>query len=194
MRDCIAKEIQGTKRLMLPMSEDAALQARLEAAASACIASLNNSGKISVSGNCSSDADAPHIACECFSCFGFDRPGKPTNALTTYKSTLTSLGNYYSYVELFDCQVQANAQKGGSFVAYLTSGKSSNLIAAIEEAWKHAVFCIGVRGNRGGSINEQCEPNLNLPASDTPMIKEGHAVLSHILCSLVKRALFEAPT
>jgi D-sedoheptulose 7-phosphate isomerase len=41
---------------------------------------------------------------------------------------------------------------------------------------------------------ELCDYLLEVPSHHTPKIQEGHLVLGHILCGLVERALFTAPT
>jgi D-sedoheptulose 7-phosphate isomerase len=193
MRDYITGQIQETQQVMSVMSADDSLLARLAAAAEACIASLNNGGKILLAGNGGSAADAQHIAGEFVSRFAFDRPGLPAIALTTDTSILTAIGNDYGYDKLFARQMEAHAQKGDVFIAYSTSGKSSNVIAALQEARNRAVICIGMTGNRGGAMKELCDFYLDVPCSDTPKIQEGHAVLGHILCGLVEQALFQVP-
>jgi D-sedoheptulose 7-phosphate isomerase len=193
MRDYITGQIQETQRVVSAMLADDSLLARVAAAAEACISSLNNGGKILLAGNGGSAADAQHIAGEFVSRFAFDRPGLPAIALTTDTSILTAIGNDYGYDKLFARQVQAHAQKGDVFIAYSTSGKSPNVIAALQEARKRGVVCIGMTGNRGGLMQELCDHYLDVPSTDTPKIQEGHAVLGHILCGLVERALFNAP-
>ncbi|WP_434515042.1 D-sedoheptulose 7-phosphate isomerase [Dechloromonas sp. ARDL1] len=193
MRDYITGQIQETQRVMSAMLADDSLLARVAAAAEACVASMNNGGKILLAGNGGSAADAQHIAGEFVSRFAFDRPGLPAIALTTDTSILTAIGNDYGYDKLFARQVQAHAQKGDVFIAYSTSGKSPNVIAALQEAKSRGVVCIGMTGNRGGPMKELCEYYLDVPSADTPKIQEGHAVLGHILCGLVEQALFKAP-
>lgn len=193
MRDYITGQIQETQRIMSAILANDSLLARVAAAAEACIASLNSGGKILLAGNGGSAADAQHIAGEFVSRFAFDRPGLPAIALTTDTSILTAIGNDYGYDKLFARQVQAHAQKGDVFIAYSTSGKSANVIAALREAKSRGVVCIGMTGNRGGPMAELCDHYLDVPSSDTPKIQEGHAVLGHILCGLVERSLFKAP-
>lgn len=193
MKSYITSQIQETQRVMLAMLADDALLARVEAAANACITALNNRGKVLLAGNGGSAADAQHIAGEFVSRFAFDRPGLPAIALTTDTSILTAIGNDYGYEKLFARQVQAHAQKGDIFIAYSTSGKSPNVIAALQEAKERGVVCIGMTGNRGGPMQELCDYYLDVPTADTPKIQEGHAVLGHILCGLVERAIFTAP-
>jgi len=193
MRSYIAAQIQETQHVMSGMLADDALLARVEAAAEACITTLSNGGKVLLAGNGGSAADAQHIAGEFVSRFAFDRPGLPAIALTTDTSILTAIGNDYGYENLFARQVQVHAQKGDVFIAYSTSGKSPNVIAALQEANNRGVVCIGMTGNRGGPMKELCAYYLDVPSGDTPRIQEGHAVLGHILCGLVERELFKAP-
>jgi D-sedoheptulose 7-phosphate isomerase len=144
-----------------------------------------------LAGNGGSAADAQHIAGEFVSRFAFDRPGLPAVALTTDSSILTAIGNDYGYEKLFARQVQALGQKGDVFIAYSTSGKSPNILLALEEARSRGLVCVGLTGNRGGPMGEICHHLLEVPSSDTPKIQEGHLVLGHILCGLVENAIFK---
>lgn len=193
MRDYITDQIEQTQQVMSDMLADVALLARAEAAAQACIDAMRKGRKVLLAGNGGSAADAQHIAGEFVSRFAFDRPGLPAIALTTDTSILTAIGNDYGYDKLFARQMQAHAQSGDIFIAYSTSGKSPNVIAALNEAKTRGVICIGMTGNRGGPMQELCDFYLDVPSADTPKIQEGHAVLGHILCGLVERALFKAP-
>lgn len=193
MNKYIADQIQETLRVISQISADAGLLMRVEAAANACATTLKSGGKILLAGNGGSAADAQHIAAEFVSRFAFDRPGLPAIALTTDTSILTAIGNDYGYDKLFARQVQAHAHEGDVFVAYSTSGKSPNVVFALQEAKKRGVVCIGMVGNRSGPMKELCDHYLDIPSADTPKIQEGHAVLGHILCGFVERSLFRAP-
>lgn len=194
MKSYITAQIQETQRVMAAMLTDEALLTRVASAAEACITALTNGGKVLLAGNGGSAADAQHIAGEFVSRFAFDRPGLPAISLTTDTSILTAIGNDYGYERLFARQVQAHAQKGDIFIAYSTSGKSPNIISALQEAKNRRLVCIGMTGNRGGAMRELCDHYLEVPSADTPKIQEGHAVLGHILCGLVERALFKECT
>lgn len=194
MRSYITAQIQDTQQVMTAMLADDALLTRVEAAAEACIHAMKSGNKVLLAGNGGSAADAQHIAGEFVSRFAFDRPGLPAISLTTDTSILTAIGNDYGYDKLFARQVQAYAQKGDVFIAYSTSGKSPNVIAALQEAKNRGVVCIGMTGNRGGPMGGLCDHYLDVPSADTPKIQEGHALLGHILCGLVECALFKVPT
>jgi D-sedoheptulose 7-phosphate isomerase len=193
MKNYITRQIEEARRIISAMLADDALLVRVESAAEACIHAMKHGNKILLAGNGGSAADAQHIAGEFVSRFAFDRPGLPAIALTTDTSILTAIGNDYGYDSLFSRQVQAHAKQGDVFIAYSTSGKSPNVITALREARSLGVVCIGMTGSRGGEMKDLCDHCLEVPSSDTPKIQEGHAVLGHILCGLVERALFKAP-
>ena len=191
--DYISAQIAEAKRVMSDMLADEGLLSTLQAAAGACIESLQRGGKILLAGNGGSAADAQHIAGELVSRFAFDRPGLPAIALTTDSSILTAIGNDYGYEKLFSRQVQAHGNKGDVLIGYSTSGKSPNVLRAFEEARARGLVCIGLTGNRSGPMRELCDYLLEVPSGDTPKIQEGHLVLGHILCGLIENAIFKAP-
>lgn len=192
MKGYVLAQISEAQRIMTAMLADEVLVSGVEAAAQACIDSINGGGKILLAGNGGSAADAQHIAGEFVSRFAFDRPGLPAIALTTDTSILTAIGNDYGYEKLFARQVQAHGQKGDVFIGYSTSGKSPNVLLAFEEARSRGLICVGFTGNRGGAMRDLCDHLLEVPTADTPKIQEGHLVLGHILCGLVENAIFKA--
>lgn len=193
MKHYITFQIQEAQRVMAAMVADDDLLNQLEGAAAACIACMKTGNKILLAGNGGSAADAQHIAGEFVSRFMFDRPGLSAIALTTDTSILTAIGNDYGYEKLFARQVQAHGQKGDVFIGYSTSGKSPNILLALEEARSRGLVCIGLTGNRGGPMIGLCDHILEVPSAETPKIQEGHLVLGHILCGIVESAIFTAP-
>ncbi len=192
MKDYIIKQIKENQKVTSDILGNNKLLTSVEAAANACITTLQNKGKILLAGNGGSAADAQHIAGEFVSRFVFDRPGLPAIALTTDTSCLTAISNDYGYQKVFARQIQALAQKGDIFIAYSTSGKSTNIITALKEAKQLEMICIGMTGNRGGPMKDFCDFYLDVPSADTPKIQEGHALLGHILCGLVESKIFRS--
>jgi D-sedoheptulose 7-phosphate isomerase len=190
MKDYVLAQIAEAQRVISVMLADERLQAQITASAEACIDSLQKGGKILLAGNGGSAADAQHIAGEFMSRFAFDRAALSAIALTTDTSILTAVSNDYGYDKLFARQIQGHGNKGDVFIGYSTSGTSSNILLAFEEARRRGLTCIGLTGNRGGPMLELCDHLLEVPSADTPKIQEGHLVLGHILCGLVENALF----
>ncbi len=145
--------------------------------------------KVLLFGNGGSAADAQHIAAEFVNRFVVERPPLAAIALTTDTSILTSVGNDYSYEEVFSKQIQALAQKDDVAVGISTSGNSPNVIAAMTAAADLGVVTIGWSGP-GGRLPEVSDICLKVPSITTARIQECHILAAHIICDLVDRILF----
>jgi len=191
MKTYITSQLADAVAIFSRMQNDDALLGKVEAAAKACTDAFNSGKKMLFAGNGGSAADAQHMAGEFVSRFAFDRPGLPAVALTTDTSIITAIGNDYGYEKLFSRQIQALGNPGDIFVAYSTSGKSQNIIAALEEAKNKNLVCIGFTGNQVGKMSSLCDYLFEVPSSSTPKIQEGHLALGHILCGLIEREIFK---
>lgn len=190
MKEFVTEELVRSQQVLADVLADLEIQAELCRAAQACIDALQAGHKILFAGNGGSAADSQHLAGELVSRFAYDRPGLPAFALTTDTSVLTAIGNDYGYERLFARQVQAVGQRGDVLVAFSTSGKSPNIIAALREARERGFYTIGMTGASGGAMVPLCDSLIRIPSGDTPKIQEGHITLGHILCGLIERACF----
>lgn len=145
--------------------------------------------KVLLFGNGGSAADAQHIACELAGKFYLDRAPLPAIALTTNTSSLTAIGNDYSYEEIFARQVRGLARRGDIVIGISTSGNSPNVLRGIEEAKRLDATTIAFTG-RGGKLKKLADYVLSIPSGDTPRIQEAHITAGHIICYLVEQALF----
>jgi D-sedoheptulose 7-phosphate isomerase len=186
----IKNRLQESQRVFQLMLLDEQLVMATQNAAEVCINALKSGNKILLAGNGGSAADCQHIAGELVSRFEFDRPGLPAMALTVDSSILTAIGNDYGYEKLFERQLQTLAKPGDVFFAYSTSGKSPNILRALEFANANDIQSVGFTGNRRGPMKSLCDHLLEVPSAETPRIQEGHLVLGHIICGLIENALF----
>jgi D-sedoheptulose 7-phosphate isomerase len=190
MVNFIISQIEDSYKLKKKMLEDEQLINLIKEVSLKIIFSFKSNNKILLAGNGGSAADAQHIAAEFVSKFYIDRPGLAAIALTTDTSILTAIGNDYGYQNLFSRQIQSLANKGDVFLAYSTSGDSDNIIKALEECKKRSVISIGLTGSKKGRMNELCDYCICIPSEDTPRIQEGHALVGHLICSVVEESLF----
>ncbi|NWG73785.1 MAG: SIS domain-containing protein [Rubrivivax sp.] len=189
----VAAQLRETASVLRAMSEDTALHASLVEVAAACVAALRGGGKILFAGNGGSAADAQHLAGELVSRFNYDRPGLPAFALTTDTSVLTAIGNDYGYERLFARQIEAVGRAGDVFVEISTSGRSPNILKALEAARAKGLLTVGMTGRGGGRMAEFCDHVLRSPADATPRIQEGHIAMGHTICWLIERQMFPQP-
>ncbi len=153
--------------------------------------SLQNGGRILFCGNGGSAADAQHIAAELSGRFYFDREPLDAEALHVNSSYLTAVANDYSYDEVYSRMVRAKGKKGDVLVGISTSGNSSNVIKAMEQAKKQGMLVVAMTGEKGGKMRECCDYLINVPSNDTPRIQECHIMVGHILCELTEEQLFK---
>lgn len=154
------------------------------------IDTIKNGNKLLVFGNGGSAADAQHMAAEFVNRFMIDRPPLAAIALTTDTSILTSIGNDFSYDDIFVKQIQALGKEGDLALGISTSGNSPNVLTAIEVAKKMGIRTAALTGGSGGKLIDIAELVLNVPSRVTPAIQETHLWVEHLLCQLVDEALF----
>jgi D-sedoheptulose 7-phosphate isomerase len=154
--------------------------------------SMRAKGKLLVAGNGGSAADAQHIVGEFLSRLNFDRGPLPAVALTTDTSVLTAIGNDYGFEKIFERQVRGLGQPGDVFLGISTSGRSRNVIAALEAAREIGLATIGFMGTGGAAMRGLCDLCLVAPSDETPLIQQIHIVAAHAICGLVEHDLFEA--
>lgn len=175
------------------MLEDQTLIRTLERVALLCVDSLKRGNKLLFMGNGGSAADAQHLAGEMVSRFAFDRPGLAAFALTTDTSVLTAIGNDYGYQHLFARQVEAVGRPGDVLIGISTSGKSPNILAALQKGKALGLNTVGMTGNQKAMITTIAAFAIEIPSASTPKIQEGHIICGHIICGLIEESMFSRP-
>ena len=146
--------------------------------------------KLLVFGNGGSASDAEHIAAEFVCRFAYDRPALPAIALVTNNALLTATSNDQSFEEVFARQVDAFAQDGDVAWGISTSGRSANVVRALQRAKERGLRTIGLCGAARTEMADYCDVLLDVPLTVTARIQEVHLVTAHIICSAVESRLF----
>jgi len=151
---------------------------------------LTSGHKILLFGNGGSAADAQHIAAEFVNRFQIERPPLGAIALTTDTSIITSIGNDYSFDEIFEKQIMAFGQKGDIAIGISTSGNSPNVVRALKTAREMGLITLGLTGKGGGNTAQYSDLLFAVDSEITARIQETHITLCHIFCDLTDRILF----
>ena len=162
---------------------------KIESCASMMAGTLKKDRKILLFGNGGSAADCQHIAAEFVNRFQMERRPLPAIALTTDTSIITSIGNDYSFDDIFSKQLQALGEKGDIALGISTSGNSPNVIKAVRKAKQTGLSIIGFSGSKG-KLKELSDFSFCVDSDTTARIQEVHILLAHILCDLTERILF----
>ena len=150
-------------------------------------------GKLLIFGNGGSAADAQHLAAEFVNRFLINRRPLPALALTTDSSVLTSIGNDFSFDQVFVKQVQALGRPEDLALGISTSGTSANVVKGMQAAREIGMRTAALTGGTvrpGGDLAALCDLVLNVPADATPHIQETHLWIEHVLCEIVEKQMF----
>lgn len=188
--DFVKKEIESSVQTKKKLVESPEILKNLARITDEIIACYKRGNKTILAGNGGSAADAQHIAAEFVSRFYFDRPGLPSIALGSDPSIVTAIGNDYGYENLFARQVEAQGKPGDIFIGISTSGKSPNVLKAIEQAKKMDIKTVALTSEKGKEMAEVCDFAIMVPSSITPKIQECHIAIGHAICAGVEEALF----
>ena len=147
--------------------------------------------KLMICGNGGSAADAQHMAAEFVNRFMLERPPLPAIALTTDTSVITSIGNDYSFDDIFSKQIKAIGLEGDVLLAISTSGNSRNVISAVKAARSLGIYTVVFTGGDGGRVRSLADMALVVKSNTTARIQEAHNLAGHIICQLVDYILFQ---
>ena len=114
----------------------------------------------------------------------------PAEALTVDSSILTAIGNDYGYDEIFARQVAGKMRDHDVFLALTTSGRSPNILRALEQCRAMRLPSIVFCGRDGGEAKTMADHCVVANGTNTSTIQELHIVLAHSLCESVEAALF----
>ena len=95
---------------------------------------LLGGGRLLAAGNGGSASQAQHLTSELVGRYRDDRPPFSAIALCNDASAVTAIGNDYGIDELFARQVRGHGRPGDVLVALSTSGRSANVLAAVDAA------------------------------------------------------------
>jgi D-sedoheptulose 7-phosphate isomerase len=187
IRTQIASSIRTKERVL------ESLTPQIERAARIFIGALRKGNKLLFFGNGGSASDAQHLAAEFVGRYERERRALPAMAFTTDASILTAVSNDYAFETVFARQVEALGRRGDVAVAISTSGRSPNVLRAVERARKLGLRTIGLTGKDGGPLKGRVDVAIVVPSDMTSRIQEAHIMIGHILCDLVDRNLPPRP-
>jgi D-sedoheptulose 7-phosphate isomerase len=165
------------------------LEPRMVEAADLIEQCLRAGNKLLMCGNGGSAADAAHFATELVVRFAKDRRAYPAICLATDGGLLTAAGNDYGFDEIFARQIAAIGVQGDVLICLTTSGKSKNVVRALEEARARKLKTIAFLGRAGGSTKGMADVDLLVPSNSTARIQEAHQFLLHVLCEIIEARL-----
>ena len=152
------------------------------------IKTLKKGNKIILFGNGGSASDAQHIAAELVVKYKKKRRSIPAISLSTDTSTLTAIGNDFSFNEIFSRQIESIGKPGDIAIGITTSGKSKNVINALKLAKKKKITSVILTKKKypkKKQIEKISDFILGVPAEETARIQELHILVGHLMCAAI---------
>jgi D-sedoheptulose 7-phosphate isomerase len=172
-----------------PLTALRADAARLDLWGRRLAAVLTGGGRLLAVGNGGSAAQAAHLTSELVGRYRDDRPPFSAIALCAEASAVTAIGNDYGIEEVFARQVRGHGRHGDVLVALSTSGRSPNVLAAVDAAHDAGMVAWAVAGRPGNPLALRCDDAVCVDSHHTATIQEVHLIAIHMLCAAVDLAL-----
>ena len=146
---------------------------------------LVGGGRLLVAGNGGSAAQAQHLTAELVGRYRDDRPALSAIALHAETSAVTAISNDYGYDHVFARQVQAHGRPGDVFLGMSTSGRSGNILAAMDAAREGGLTVWAMTGAGPNPMVDAADEALHVPAPATATVQEIHQIALHLVCAAV---------
>lgn len=182
--EVMKQHISDHQRLLGSVIEQVDLFERIARCLLEC---FHTGGKALLLGNGGSAADAQHIAAELVGRFKLDRPALPALALTTDTSILTAVANDIGAEHCFARQVEALASKRDVVWALSVSGRSPNVLRALDAARRIGSLVIGFTGRNGLPLKERSDLCFMVDHDSSDRVQEMHQLAYHLICERVEQ-------
>ncbi|UPG71685.1 SIS domain-containing protein [Roseomonas gilardii subsp. gilardii] len=156
-----------------------------------CEAAMRAGGRLFFCGNGGSAADAQHLACEWTVRLrgSVARPSWPAIALAADSVTMSAGGNDFGFAEVFARPLSGLGRAGDVLFGLTTSGRSPNVVRALEVARDLGMTTVGLLGGEGEPAKGFCDHVLLVPSAETARVQELHITLGHAILELLEDRL-----
>jgi D-sedoheptulose 7-phosphate isomerase len=147
--------------------------------------------KLIFCGNGGSAADAQHLATEMLIRLrgSVARNSWPAITLAMDASALTAAGNDFGFDAVFERPLRGLGRAGDILIGITTSGRSANVLRALEAAREMNIFTVGFLGGDGGDAQALCDHALIVPEFNTMRVQECHIALGHVVLTALEDRL-----
>jgi D-sedoheptulose 7-phosphate isomerase len=144
-------------------------------------------------GNGGSTTDAQDMVVDLLSPPFSDWQPLPAIALTNDIAVVTAVGNDVGFENIYVRQLIALGRAGDIAFGISTSGNSTNVLAAFEQAKKQGMLTIGLSGYNGGKMMRSAAVDvcINSPSDHIPRIQEAQATVYHALLEVIHALLMK---
>ncbi|WP_258069795.1 SIS domain-containing protein [Arthrobacter sp. SX1312] len=137
--------------------------------------------RLLAAGNGGSAAEAQHLTAELVGRFDGEREPFSAISLHAESSAVTAIANDYGFDHLYARQVSAHGRAGDILVLLSTSGRSPNLLRAVEAARSAGITTWALTGAGPNPLTE-CVDDFVAVDAQSANAQEGHLIALHAIC------------
>jgi D-sedoheptulose 7-phosphate isomerase len=144
--------------------------------------------QIFILGNGGSASTASHFVCDLAKntrLQGF--PNYRVIGLTDNMPVFSALANDEGYENVFAGQLASFVRSGDVVIAISASGKSPNVIKAVELARRMGALTIGLTGFDGGLLAGMVDHNIHVPSHCIEFVEDVHLMLEHLITKAIRQ-------
>jgi histidinol-phosphate phosphatase family protein len=163
--------------------------ARIGAAADVLSDAYDRDASVFACGNGGSASIANHLQCDHVK--GVRNGTNLTTrvfSLSTNVELLSAIANDLSYDMVFEYQLQSLARPGDVLVAVSSSGRSPNIVRAVQWANTNGMRTIALTGFSGGPARELATVSVHIESDNYGIIEDSHQACMHLLAQYVRQS------
>jgi phosphoheptose isomerase len=162
---------------------------RFEAAARVLDAAYARGATVFSCGNGGSASIANHFQCDHVKGVrgGTDLRTR-VQSLSTNVEILSAIANDIGYDQVFEYQLQSLARPGDVLVAVSSSGRSPNIVRALQWCADHDVETIALSGFTGGPSRELATVSIHVDSTNYGVVEDAHQACMHLLAQYVRQS------
>jgi len=138
-------------------------------------------------GNGGSAAISEHLVCDCVKGVARDTHFYPRIvSLPSNGSLMTAIANDIGYDEVFAKQLEWSASAGEVLIVISSSGKSPNIVKALNEAKKLHMKTIAIVGFTGGPCKDLADVCIHIPAKNYGIVEDASQAIMHYIAQTIR--------
>ncbi len=115
-------------------------------------------------------------------------------SLSTNVELLTAIANDMGYENVFVYQLQSQSGPGDVLMAVSSSGRSANIVRALEWARDHGLRTIAITGFDGGEARAVAEVSVHVECTNYGVVEDLHQAIMHALAQYIRQSRMTADT
>jgi phosphoheptose isomerase len=109
-------------------------------------------------------------------------------SLSVNVEVLTAIANDHGYEDVFTHQLRLQSRPGDVLVAVSSSGRSANIVSALNWARDHGLRTVSLTGFDGGKARTIADVSVHVDGTNYGVIEDLHQAIMHALAQYIRQS------